>query len=35
MMGSLSGTQPGFTVDHVHVPLVFDRYTAINLLPNY
>ncbi len=35
MMGSLSGTQPGFMLDHVHVPLRFDRYTAINLLPCY
>jgi len=35
MMGSLSGTQPGFTIDHVHVPLEFDAYTAVNLLPRH
>jgi hypothetical protein len=35
MLGSLSGTEPGFDVNGVHVPLVIDPYLRINLLPRY
>jgi hypothetical protein len=35
VMGSLHGTEPGFTMDKVKIPLAFDAYTAINLLPRY
>jgi hypothetical protein len=35
MLASLHGTEPATYVPNVWVPLVFDRYTKINLLPRY
>ncbi|HUR28651.1 MAG TPA: integrin alpha, partial [Planctomycetota bacterium] len=35
MLGSLHGTEPGFDMQGVHVPLVIDSYLQHNLLPHF
>ncbi|HTF88878.1 MAG TPA: hypothetical protein VK843_10750 [Planctomycetota bacterium] len=35
MLGSLHGTEPGFNLNNVHVPLVLDSYTLLNLIPHH